>query len=194
MLTDISTGILFQKNKKTSEKKLHRQIKSRVTVPIEVEVASEHINQNCSLEILMWRRTDFQVYLKYFRAIGRLNNILLNSSVQHNVLSSLPRFQQFHSSVLTKFCLVFNETVSGKHALSVKQTLWVRCCGIVGREGVSWVHCAVHSSLTRRTEVMKHFEFGNVLPYMEEREREREREREKQNALSCRHNIRYAEG
>ena len=29
-----------------------------------------------------------------------------NSSVQHNVLSSLPRFQQFHSSVLRNFCFV----------------------------------------------------------------------------------------
>ena len=51
-----------------------------------------------------------------FRADGRLNDILLNKDVRHDVLSSLPRFrkfQQFHSSV-TKFCF---ETVSGKHAL-----------------------------------------------------------------------------
>ena len=48
-----------------------------------------------------------------FRADGRLNDILLNLDVQHDVLSSLPRFQQVHSSV-TKFCF---ETVSGKHAL-----------------------------------------------------------------------------
>ena len=49
-----------------------------------------------------------------FRANGRLNDVLLNLGVQHNVLSSLPRFEQFHSSVLTKFCF---ETVSGKHGL-----------------------------------------------------------------------------
>ena len=72
--------------------------------------------------------------------------------VNHTVprLSSLPCFQQFHCSVLTKFCF---ETVSGKHALrqSNKQQRhsWVHCCGIVGSEGGSWVHCAVHPSLTK---------------------------------------------
>ena len=53
-----------------------------------------------------------------FRADGRLNDILLNSSVHHNVLSSLPRFQQLFD--WRRACLP--ETVSKQNFVST--LLW----------------------------------------------------------------------
>ena len=107
------------------------------------------------IRILFYLNNKFKII---FRADGRLNDILLNKDVRHDVLSSLPRFQQFHSSV-TKFCF---ETVSGKHALrqsnkQQRQSLGTdqlnhdfadQCGGACQKCGVKWcVLCILEDKL-----------------------------------------------